>query len=221
MIHFTSPRYMISTDSKLENFLKFIKSRFDVDFPYLFHLPITQVKLKPIEYPEPILSKPFFDELKILGIDYSLDGEDRLIRSHGQTINEIYRVRVGDIKRIPDIVVWPKGHDDVVKIVKLAHENNVVLIVYGGGTSVSGAIMCPENETRCIVSLDTSQMNKLLWLNKENLTACFESGIVGQDLERVLNEMKLTLGHEPDSIELSTLGNFFNFFVKHVINYLK
>jgi alkyldihydroxyacetonephosphate synthase len=51
-------------------------------------------------------------------------------------------------------------------------------------------------------------MNKLLWLNKENLTACFESGVVGQDLERVLKEYDFTLGHEPDSIELSTLGGW-------------
>jgi len=90
--------------------------------------------------------------------------------------------------------------------VQLANDNDVVLIVFGGGTSVSGSIYCPQDEKRSIAILATSQMNKLLWLNKENLTACFEAGVVGQDLERVLNEYDLTLGHEPDSIELSTLG---------------
>lgn len=206
MIYFTSPRYLVSSNTKLENFLKFMKSKFVIDDPYIFKLPLTQVKLKPIKYAEPMINEKFFDEIKTNKIDYSLDGEDRLIRSHGQTINEIYNLRTGNYKRIPDIVLWPTSHNDVVKIVQLAYENNVVLIVFGGGTSVSGAIYCPQDEERSIAVLDTSQMNKLLWLNKENLTACFESGIVGQDLERVLNERGLTLGHEPDSIELSTLG---------------
>lgn len=55
-------------------------------------------------------------------------------------------------------------------------------------------------------------MNRLLWLNKENLTACFESGIVGQDLERVLYAENLVLGHEPDSSEFSTLGGWVYYF---------
>ena len=206
MIYFTSPRYLVSADTKLDNFLKFIDSIFVTEHQHLLELPLTETKLKPVEYAEPILDDNFVNDLKKIKIDYSLDGEDRLIRSHGQTINEIYDLRYGNIKRIPDIILWPTSHGDVVKIVQLAYDNNVVLIVYGGGTSVSGAIHCPQEEERSIAVLDTSQMNKLLWLNKENLTACFEAGVVGQDLERVLNENDLTLGHEPDSIELSTLG---------------
>lgn len=30
--------------------------------------------------------------------------------------------------------------------------------VNAGGTSVTGAVLCPENETRTIVSLDTSKV---------------------------------------------------------------
>lgn len=45
--------------------------------------------------------------------------------------------------------------------------------------------------------------NNLLWLDEENLVACFESGIVGQDLERVLRAKGYTSGHEPDSFEFS------------------
>lgn len=43
-------------------------------------------------------------------------------------------------------------------IVELANQHSVVLIPFGGGTSVSGAVSCPTNEKRCIVSVDTSQM---------------------------------------------------------------
>ncbi|KAL7026097.1 hypothetical protein ACKWTF_013789 [Chironomus riparius] len=208
MIYFTSPRYLVSANAKLENFKKFIDSLFNVEIGNVLEFPMTEIKLKPIDYPEPILVDDFVIGLKNLKLDYSLDGEDRMIRSHGQTINEIYDLRYGNFKRIPDIVLWPISHEEVIKIVQLANDNDVVLIVFGGGTSVSGAIHCPQDEKRSIAVLDTSQMNKLLWLNKENLTACFESGVVGQDLERVLNEHNFTLGHEPDSIELSTLGGW-------------
>lgn len=36
--------------------------------------------------------------------------------------------------------------------------HNIVLVPFGGGTNVSGAVSCPANENRCILSVDTSQM---------------------------------------------------------------
>lgn len=139
---------------------------------------------------------------------HSLDPDDRLFRSHGHTLHEIVTLRNGSFKRIPDLVIWPKSGDQVESIVRLADEKNVVIIPYGGGTSVSGALECPRNETRMIVSLDLSQMNRCLFINHRNLTARFEAGIVGQDLERHLSEFGLCVGHEPDSFEFSSLGGW-------------
>ena len=52
---------------------------------------------------------------------------------------------------------------------------------------MSGALSCPSNEKRPIVSLDMTEMDKILWIDEENLTAHIEGGIVGQDLERKVN----------------------------------
>ncbi|KAJ1471318.1 hypothetical protein T484DRAFT_1844551 [Baffinella frigidus] len=38
-------------------------------------------------------------------------------------------------------MVWPGSHEHVEAIVKLANEHNVVVIPFGGGTSVSGALV--------------------------------------------------------------------------------
>jgi FAD/FMN-containing dehydrogenase len=46
----------------------------------------------------------------------------------------------------------------VVKLVNLANEHNVVIIPFGGGTNVTLALTLNPQETRMIVSLDTSQM---------------------------------------------------------------
>ncbi|KPP58856.1 alkyldihydroxyacetonephosphate synthase, peroxisomal-like [Scleropages formosus] len=106
-------------------------------------------------------------------------------------------------------VFCPAGcHDDVVKIIKLACQHNVCLIPYGGGTSVSNALECPVEEPRAIVSVDTSQMNRILWVDEKNLTVHVEAGIIGQDLERHLGEQGYCTGHEPDSMEFSSLGGW-------------
>ena len=118
------------------------------------------------------------------------------------------QLRFGSFARVPDVVVYPGSHAHVEAIVAAAHAHNVVLIPFGGGTSVSQALMCPENEKRCIVSLDMHALNKIKWINRKNHTACIEAGIVGKDLEQQLKGTGMVLGHEPDSIEFSTLGGW-------------
>ncbi len=49
---------------------------------------------------------------------------------------------------------------------------------------MSGALQCPPEEQRPIISLDMTEMDKILWIDEENLTVCVEAGCVGQDLER-------------------------------------
>jgi alkyldihydroxyacetonephosphate synthase len=61
---------------------------------------------------------------------------------------------------------------------------------------------------RMIVSLDMSRMNKILWVDKDNMIACVQAGIRGQDLERDLKMQGVVSGHEPDSSEFSTLGGW-------------
>ncbi|TNN60365.1 Alkyldihydroxyacetonephosphate synthase, peroxisomal [Liparis tanakae] len=156
----------------------------------------------------PTLNEAFVEELKSTGIPFSHDAEDRVFRAHGHCLHEIFALREGKVGRIPDLAVWPNCHNDVVRIVELACKHNVCLIPYGGGTSVSCGLECPPEETRSIVSLDTSQMNRILWIDEKNLTAHMEAGIVGQDLERLLNESGYCTGHEPDSMEFSSLGGW-------------
>lgn len=141
-------------------------------------------------------------------IDFSIEFDDRFYRGHDQSSFNILLCVYGKIKKIPDIVAWPKNHEEVLKIVELSNEFDVAIIPFGGGTNVTGAVNCPKDETRMILSLDMTQMNKLLWLDEESMLACFECGISGQELEEILGSRGFTMGHEPDSIEFSTLGGW-------------
>ncbi|TKS67184.1 Alkyldihydroxyacetonephosphate synthase, peroxisomal [Collichthys lucidus] len=201
---FTGKRYRLSG-----MIMPGLKDWFEVTFgASLQHkTPATPV-LTSSSVPPPTLNEAFVEELKSTSIPFSLDAEDRVFRAHGHCLHEIFALREGKFGRVPDMVVWPNCHNDVVNIVELACKHNVCLMPYGGGTSVSSALECPPEETRCIVSLDTSQMNRILWIDEKNLTAHVESGIVGQDLERLLNESGYCTGHEPDSMEFSSLGGW-------------
>lgn len=202
VICFRGDRYPLD-DCSLPYFTEWVKKKLGINLSD----PLPTPSL-PQTFPKPTDNSKFLEELKTANILYSQEGLDRLIRCHGQALHDIFYLRYNKFKRIPDIVTWPCNHDEVKKLVTLAHKHNVVVLPYGGGTSVSGSITCPQDEIRMICVLDTSQMNRMLWLSKENLTACFEAGIVGQDLEKVLNSEDLTLGHEPDSYEFSTLGGW-------------
>lgn len=166
----------------------------------------------PTAFAAPLPCERFLDALARLSssaaVTFTQDGMARLIRSHGQTLADIHALREGHTRRMPDVVVWPTGHEAVRQVVLAANEHNIAVIPFGGGTSVSGSITCPQHEQRPICVLDTSQMRRMLWLDRGNMVACFEAGVFGQDLERELRSLGLTVGHEPDSYEFSTLGGW-------------
>lgn len=132
------------------------------------------------------------------------------MHSHGATVREVFALRYGRFERYVDVVVYPISTEQVEKIVELANKHDVVLIPYGGGTNVTQALYLNthKNEKRMIVSLDMSRMNKILWVDKDNMIACVQAGIRGQDLERDLKMSGVVSGHEPDSSEYSTLGGW-------------
>lgn len=158
--------------------------------------------------PKANVNEAFLHSIQDAGLEHSLHPHERLFRSHGHTCHEIYLLRHGAIPHIPDIVVWPKSHNEVEAIVAMANKYGVCIIPFGGGTSVSSALECPSNEPRMIVSLDMTKMDKILWIDYENMTMCAEAGIIGDELERQLNEKGVCIGHEPDSLEFSSLGGW-------------
>lgn len=72
-----------------------------------------------------------------------------------------------------------------------------MLVAYGGGTNVTNSLMLSQKEKRMIVSVDMSRLSKIKWVDKVNMVACIEAGIIGQDLEKELKNYGVCLGHEP------------------------
>lgn len=181
-------------------------------------LGVDMTKIKPMSpqaecsIPIPIENKSFTEAIseKLKADQVSIEPLQRLKNSHGQTTcYEVYKIIYhGKMSRLVDMILYPETEEDAAFIIEKAKEHNVCIVPFGGGTNVTSALLLPENEERMIISLDTMRLNKIEWINDENQTACIQAGIRGLDLENQLNAKGYILGHQPDSVEFSTLGGW-------------
>ena len=177
-------------------------------------IPLDPREANPSQYPpsipEPRENPGFLGELRKFLADDAIcdDPEIRLRHGHGHAQSEIYAIKHGKLTRIPDLVVYPNGVAQVEAVVAAALQHGACLIPYGGGTNVTHALLCPADEERVIASVDLSRMNQVLWIDRENRMACIEAGAVGREIVETLEQHGFTMGHEPDSIEFSTLGGW-------------
>ncbi|MBM4384306.1 MAG: FAD-binding oxidoreductase [Deltaproteobacteria bacterium] len=164
----------------------------------------------PTKVPERVVNEPFERALaeKLDPARISIDPKQRLRHGHGHTQEDMWGAKWGEFARVPDLVVWPTSGDEVRVVIELARAHRACVIPFGGGTNVTDALRCLESEKRTIVSLDMRRMNRVLWIDAENRTACIQAGATGSEIEEVLGRHGFTCGHEPDSMELSTLGGW-------------
>ena len=136
------------------------------------------------------------------------DDEYRVIHAFGRGVRDLVRVRRGEFGRLPDVVVYPGSEDDVVTIVAAATAADAVVIPYGGGSNIVGALEAVPTETRQVISINMGRMNKVLDIDEASGLARIEAGVLGPDMEIQLNAKGWTLGHFPDSFMWSTLGGW-------------
>lgn len=164
----------------------------------------------PAEIPESIENKAFTDAVGEFLSETQLDrdGENRLRHGHGHTQEEMFAIKHTRLGRIPDIVIYPETDEQVAKLIEAAKLHNAVLIPFGGGTNVTDALRCREDETRMIASVDMRRMNRIHWIDKGNMMAKIGAGAVGRHIMTTLAKYGVSMGHEPDSVEFSTLGGW-------------
>ena len=140
----------------------------------------------------------------------SLSPGARARHGTGHSQEEAYQLRRHGNVRVPDIVVWPSTESEVENLIKQAQEHCWNLIPHGGGTNVSQATKCPSKaaDPRPIVSVDMTELKRVLCVNEEDGLAHVQAGITGRELVEEMRRRGYTIGHEPDSLEFSTLGGW-------------
>ena len=135
------------------------------------------------------------------------DPEERLRHARGHSLPDWIALRGGRVRHFPDGVTYPASADDVRRLIAWAVGHDVVLIPYGGGTSVVGHIN-PLPSDRPVLTVDLSRLSHLHALDVTSHLATFGAGVRGPDLEAQLRARGFTLGHFPQSFEYSTLGGW-------------
>ncbi len=117
---------------------------------------------------------------------------------------EIISLQYGKLPSPPQLVVWPGSTEEVRAVAHLADKYQIPIIPLGGASGVCGGTIA----LRGGITIDLKRMNRILNIDEISLLAEVESGIIGEWLERKLNQKGYTLGHFPSSIYCSTLGGW-------------
>jgi alkyldihydroxyacetonephosphate synthase len=131
----------------------------------------------------------------------------RLDHAFGQSMPDWIALRSGRVERCADGVAFPSSHEEVLAVLDAATQAGAVVIPYGGGTSVVGHLRVPQSD-RPVVNVSLERLVGLQELDAVNLTARFGAGAPGPSIEAALAPHGLTLGHYPQSFELSTAGGW-------------
>jgi alkyldihydroxyacetonephosphate synthase len=132
---------------------------------------------------------------------------ERLLHARGQSLPDWIALHSGTIGVYPDGVAYVSGDEEIRLLIEYARQVDATLIPFGGGTSVVGHIN-PLPGERPVLTVDLSRLDQLIDLDEASYLATFGAGVRGPALESQLKTRGLTLGHFPQSFELSTLGGW-------------
>jgi len=168
------------------------------------------VRFEDLPVPEPNLPDELASTLRAaVGDEYvSVNRLDRVVHARGKSLRDLILQRRGDLRRVPDVVVRPGAEDEVSAVMQAALEADAVLIPFGGGSSISGSLEAPADETRPVISVDLGRLDRVLEIDAASRLARVQAGVPGPQLEKQLEARGYVLGHFPDSFPHSTLGGW-------------
>ncbi|MFT4950284.1 MAG: D-lactate dehydrogenase (cytochrome), partial [Natronomonas sp.] len=102
----------------------------------------------------------------------------------------------------PDVVVFPESTEDVSTVVAAAADRGVPVTPYAAGTGLSGGATPAQRG----ISLDTTQMDRVLEIRPGDLQVDVQPGLIGEELNEQLAGDGLTLPSLPTSGDISTVG---------------
>lgn len=111
----------------------------------------------------------------------------------------------GMVARRPDVVARPTTPEQVSAVLALCDDARVPVTTIAGRSGVCGGAIAASGG----LALDVTGLAGLRSVSVEDMTIDVAAGTFGHDLEADLRELHgVTLGHWPQSIELSTVGGW-------------
>lgn len=127
-------------------------------------------------------------------------GKENLITAREQMAE--FSADATKIARMPDGVAFPSNNEQISRILRLATENGFPVVPRGAGTGMSGGAVPVQGG----VVLAMDRLNRILSVDRENLVAKAEPGVITADLQRAVEAVDLFYPPDPASLKVSTLG---------------
>jgi alkyldihydroxyacetonephosphate synthase len=168
-------------------------------------VPVDEVRLKPSRLEPEVVSRL----TDLLGEDnLRTDRQSRLRHAGGKSYLDLLRHRAGDASEAPDGVAAPGSTDETAALLQACSDLGVVVVPFGGGTSVVGGLTGSDPFDRPCITVDLRRMATVTGLDVPSSLVTVGPGMRGPALEAALDRQGLTLGHLPQSWEFATLGGY-------------
>lgn len=145
------------------------------------------------------------DELTgVIGDGLLLTDADRAQRARDTWMRSQIPLSAGEAPVLPRAVCAPSTTAELAEVVGICRAHAVPMIARGGGSGVVGGVLAdPES-----VVISTERIAGLRAFSSTDLLATFGAGTNGLVAEERMQQEGLTIGHWPQSIELSTVGGW-------------
>lgn len=104
--------------------------------------------------------------------------------------------------RVPDAVVLPHNTEEVAKVMKYAFEHEIPVTPRGAGSGLSGGCTPVKGG----IVMDMKRLNHILEIDKSNMTAEVEAGVVLDRFQNKLEKHRLFYPPDPQSASVCTIG---------------
>ncbi|MDI6828015.1 MAG: FAD-linked oxidase C-terminal domain-containing protein [Armatimonadota bacterium] len=106
------------------------------------------------------------------------------------------------LERPPEAIVRAGNAEEVCAVLQLANEEGLHITPRGAGTGLSGGSVPISGG----IVLELSRMNRIIEIDRANLLATVEPGVITADLAAAVEAVGLMYPPDPGSIKVSTLG---------------
>lgn len=110
---------------------------------------------------------------------------------------------LGGIEKMPEVLVRATETLQVSEIMKLAYSRNIPVTVRGSGTGLVGSAVAIKGG----ILLETTKMNKILNLDKENLTVTVQPGVLLMELAEFSEQNDFLYPPDPGEKSATIGGN--------------
>lgn len=137
-------------------------------------------------------------------VDYigSFIPKERLV-SFDEISHDYAHDELGGIEKRPDILIYVLSTEEVSKIMKYAHENNIAVVARGSGTDLVGAAVALQGG----IMICTKLMNRIIELDEANLTITVEPGVLLMELQAYVEERDYFYPPDPGEKSATIGGN--------------